>query len=188
MPPAVMPKEEVLRILAREFRLWGYDGATLSRLSQATGLVKASLYHHFPKGKQDMAQAVLDFTLTQLAEHVLAPLHKPVAVDWLVKELCVNLAAFYSNGQLSCLVDVFSMGSAKAVVGTQLQTGLGLLQNEIAALLVRGGLDEITAQARAEHALVVIQGGLIVARALDKPDVFLNQLNALPQQLLAPAG
>lgn len=188
MPPAIVAKEEVLRILSREFRVWGYDGSTLSRLSQATGLVKASLYHHFPKGKQDMAAAVLDYVGQGLVAQVIEPMHKPVSVDWLVKELCVNLAAFYQNGQLSCLIDIFSMGSAKALLGDQVKANVQTLVDEISALLERGEVPPDVARARAEHAVVVVQGGLIVSRALDRPDVFLEQLNALPDLLLAPVG
>lgn len=40
-----MPKEEVIPKLVSVFRHYGYEGATVSRLSQATGLKKASLYH-----------------------------------------------------------------------------------------------------------------------------------------------
>ena len=37
----------------------GYDGATLAHLSDATGLSKASLYHHFPGGKSEMAATLM---------------------------------------------------------------------------------------------------------------------------------
>jgi len=38
------------------FRTYGYEGATLSRISEATGLQRASLYHRFPGGKEAMAR------------------------------------------------------------------------------------------------------------------------------------
>ncbi len=55
MPAPLLPREEVLDRLAAAFRRDGYDGASIARLSAATGLGKASLYHYFPGGKQDMA-------------------------------------------------------------------------------------------------------------------------------------
>ncbi|MFD2271320.1 TetR/AcrR family transcriptional regulator [Undibacterium arcticum] len=42
------------------FRSEGYEGASLAKLSEATGLGRSSLYHHFPMGKEDMANAALD--------------------------------------------------------------------------------------------------------------------------------
>ena len=55
-----MTREEAIAQLSKVFRQYGYEGATLARLSAATGLRKASLYHHFPKGKEKMAAAVLN--------------------------------------------------------------------------------------------------------------------------------
>ena len=54
-----MSKEEVITKLVPVFRRYGYEGATVSRLSEATGLKKASLYYHFQGGKEQMAEAVL---------------------------------------------------------------------------------------------------------------------------------
>ncbi|NJR74520.1 MAG: helix-turn-helix transcriptional regulator, partial [Scytonema sp. CRU_2_7] len=52
-------KEKVIVQLTKVFRQYGYEGATLARLSEATGLGKASLSSPFPKGKEEMAAAVL---------------------------------------------------------------------------------------------------------------------------------
>ena len=56
-----MPKTDYIPSLLQLFRQHGYDGATLSKISQVTGLGKASLYHHFPKGKDEMVQEVLAY-------------------------------------------------------------------------------------------------------------------------------
>ena len=37
--------------LAEAFRQYGFEGASLSMLSEATGLGNGSLYHFFPGGK-----------------------------------------------------------------------------------------------------------------------------------------
>ena len=54
-----MDKPTLIRSLLNIFREYGYEGASLSKISERTGLGKASLYHHFPNGKQQMAQEVL---------------------------------------------------------------------------------------------------------------------------------
>ena len=56
-----MSKEEIILKLISVFRYYGYEGATISLLSEATGLKKASLYYHFQGGKEEMAKAVLDY-------------------------------------------------------------------------------------------------------------------------------
>ena len=50
---------ELIARLSGVFRDVGYEGATLSALAAATGLQKASLYHRYPGGKQQMADEVL---------------------------------------------------------------------------------------------------------------------------------
>ena len=52
-------EDELLDRLTDVFRTYGYEGASLSRISEVTGLQRASLYHRFPGGKEDMAKAVL---------------------------------------------------------------------------------------------------------------------------------
>ena len=69
-----MVKDETIAQLLTVFRRYGYEGATLTRLSEATGLGKASLYHHFPKGKEEIAAAVLNYTNNSMTANIIAPL------------------------------------------------------------------------------------------------------------------
>ena len=52
-------RREVLRALGEVFRAHGYEGASLTLITEATGLGKGSLYHLFPGGKEQMAAEVL---------------------------------------------------------------------------------------------------------------------------------
>ena len=67
-------RTEVLRRMRDTFRTHGYDGATLSALTDSTGLARAALYHHFPQGKQQMAAAVLEDLRSWSLEHLLGAL------------------------------------------------------------------------------------------------------------------
>ena len=40
------------------FRTYGFEGVSIKRLADATGLEKASLYYRFPGGKDEIAMAV----------------------------------------------------------------------------------------------------------------------------------
>ena len=51
---------ELLNALSDVFRKRGYEGATLAELAAAANLGRASLYHHFPGGKAEMARQVLE--------------------------------------------------------------------------------------------------------------------------------
>ncbi len=54
--------EDLMHRLSEVFKEYGYEGASLAILSQASGLKRPSLYHRFPRGKQQMAEEVLSFT------------------------------------------------------------------------------------------------------------------------------
>ena len=101
-----MSKEQAVAQFAPIFSQYGYDGATLTRLSQASGLGKASLYHHFRGGKEDMAAAVLEQFNQTLTATVLAPL----TTDELegprdrLQAMAANLRQFYANGHTPCLL------------------------------------------------------------------------------------
>lgn len=67
-------RDEIIVTLYDLFRRAGYDAVSIADISDATGLGKSSLYHHFPGGKPDMAEAVADFARRHMRDHVFAPL------------------------------------------------------------------------------------------------------------------
>jgi AcrR family transcriptional regulator len=73
MRPAKVSDKQLFERLTDVFRRRGYDGASYADLMKATGLVKASLYHRFPGGKEEMVGAVQSEVDRHFAEYVLAP-------------------------------------------------------------------------------------------------------------------
>jgi len=61
MPSTKVNEEELLDRLTSVFRTHGFEGASLSLISKATGLQRASLYHRFPGGKEEMAKGLHAF-------------------------------------------------------------------------------------------------------------------------------
>ena len=74
MPITKVNEDELLDRLTCVFRTHGFEGASLSLISKATGLQRASLYHRFPGGKEEMANAVLERAWTWLNKKALFPL------------------------------------------------------------------------------------------------------------------
>ena len=69
-------KEEITKELVEIFRQEGFYGTTLTKLTKASNLEKTSLYHHFPKGKDEMAESVLLYILEDLKATVLTNLEE----------------------------------------------------------------------------------------------------------------
>jgi AcrR family transcriptional regulator len=99
-----MSKEEVIAQLTKVFRQYGYEGATLARLSEATGLGKASLYDHFPKGKEEMAAVVLKSMSDRLEASIIEPLRSSGEPVDRIRVMTKNVDKLYSGGKQSCLL------------------------------------------------------------------------------------
>lgn len=179
-----MSTEEAIAQLATVFRQYGYEGATLARLSKATGLAKASLYHHFPKGKEEMAAAVLNHMKHWFEEHILKPLRDGGTPADRIRTMSKNVDELYNRGQESCLLAVLTLGESKDLFHTQIRFALNIWIDTLAEVLIDAGLDSQRAQQRAEDAILQIQGALVLARALDDTAPFERVIKRLPEELL----
>jgi AcrR family transcriptional regulator len=179
-----MSREDAIARLAEVFREYGYEGTTLSRLSEATGLGKASLYHYFPDGKEGMVRAVLKMLWEQLETKVLAPLrsHEPPKVR--LEGMAEGLKAFYQGGHQSCLLAVLSLGGASERFQPEVEKALRTWIETIAEVLQQAGIDAVTARQRAEDAVGQIQGSLLLSRALNDTSPFERIMKCLPLTLL----
>lgn len=185
MPARLMPKPEVVGRLTTVFRRHGYDGATLSRLSQATGLGKASLYHHFPGGKEDMAEAVLDNAEAWLQSHVVQPLRGPGSARQRLEHMTRALDQLYAGGREGCLLAALTLGEARERFHDRLRRAFKAWIGAIAGVLAEAGLKGEEAARRAEEAVLRIEGALVLGAALGSPAPFRRLLAALPDELLA---
>jgi TetR/AcrR family transcriptional regulator, lmrAB and yxaGH operons repressor len=59
MPRPSDARSRLIRVAAALFRQRGYDGIGLAEILQASGAPKGSFYHHFPAGKEQLAEACI---------------------------------------------------------------------------------------------------------------------------------
>jgi TetR/AcrR family transcriptional repressor of lmrAB and yxaGH operons len=179
-----MPKETYVPQLFSLFRQYGYDGATLSKISEATGLGKASLYHHFPGGKDDMVESVLDYSGQWLQENVLKLLASEGSPEERLQSMCDRINDLYGGGTKPCLLAILQAGTGRDLFHPQVKAALESWIGAIATVLMEAGLKESMAQQRSEDAVMAIQGALMVSQSLDKPALFKRVIKTLPQMLL----
>ena len=178
-----MGKEQVVVQLRDVFRQHGYEGASLSKIAEATGLGRASLYHYFPKGKEQMAATVLDFVTVELQENLLKPLKGKEDPIIRVKVMGETLDRFYHSGEASCFMDILSLGEARGLFKTPLRQTLTALIEALAQLLIEVGQERGEARQRAEDAIMQIQGALVLSRCLDNTESFQRVIANLPKTL-----
>lgn len=171
--------------LAETFKDVGYEGASLSVLSDATGLKKSSLYHRFPDGKAQMAQEVMAQTARALDAEVFPLLAGKGAPATKIGGFVRVMDGFYAGGRQSCLLNMLAPPRAETnACGEAIGTTFKRLLKALAAVVREAGATEAQGRARAEQALVELQGGLVVARGMDDAAVFTRTLKRLPAILL----
>jgi TetR/AcrR family transcriptional regulator, lmrAB and yxaGH operons repressor len=181
-----MSKTAVIPQLMAVFQQYGYEGASITRFVEATGLKRASLYHYFPNGKEEMAGVVLDYVTEALKEQLLAPLRSDRLPIERIRAMNQNIDAFYQHGQQDCLLALLSIGKAHELFQKQVQQALNLWIDSLAAVLVDAGITVTTARQRAEDAIVQIQGAIVVTRGLNSTATFERILKQIPESLLRP--
>ncbi|MFM2313308.1 MAG: hypothetical protein RLZZ04_2584 [Cyanobacteriota bacterium] len=179
-----MSKEQVILQLIPVFRQYGYEGTSLSMLSKATGLGKASLYHYFPQGKQGMAKAVMDYMAKSFDETVLQFLKTSGTPEERILLMCQALANFYAHGNNNCFLAMMSSGEADNLFHEQVKQRLEICIDTLTQVLIEGGIEPQLARERSQDAIVEIQGALVLVRILDEPAIFTRIINNMPKKLL----
>jgi TetR/AcrR family transcriptional regulator, lmrAB and yxaGH operons repressor len=181
-----MSKQTYIPILLKLFRQFGYEGVTLTKISQATGLGKASLYHHFPGGKAEMATVALA-EVNQWFETKMLPIlnseqeRSPIVI---FQSMCQETSRFFNSGKNPCLWAVLVMEeTSDTLFHDEISSALTKWIDAIAEVLIAAGVDRKLAQQRGEDAIITIQGALIVSRGLRNYAPFQRVLQQLPQQL-----
>lgn len=180
-----MDKQTLLPILLSIFREYGYERASLSKISERTGLGKASLYHHFPNGKQQMAQEVLNHLEQWREEHIFTPLLMNTTPLSRLEGLTHSLKQVYENGHVACILAVLTLSDAHQTFLPHIQPVFKRLIQAIAQVLQDAGINENKALEQAQDTVMRIQGALILSRALQSPEPFLQLMDKLPKQLLS---
>ena len=185
MPAPTITKNEVLMRLFVTFRDYGYEGATLSKISAATGLGKASLYHHFPRGKEQMVLEVLDFVEKFNYENIIKPLEGEGTAEEKLEQMRKTVDGLYDNGSSACIIGALVHGNALPIVQNKLKTILDQWIQALAKVLIDSGIEDKEARLRAEKALTCIQGALIIARGINNKAHFQRIIRDIPQGLLS---
>ena len=106
-----MARETYLPVLFRLFRRCGYDGVSLAQIAKATGLGKASLYHHFPGGKVEMVQETLAYSGRWMSTHIVMPLRGDGTPLERLQQMCDRISELYDAGEQPCLLGSLTVGA-----------------------------------------------------------------------------
>lgn len=169
--------------VARTFRENGFHGTTMSIISDRTGLGRSSIYHHFGRGKLEMAHRSLeaiDGIITSIRVTTSSPTLSP-GNKW--NAVRAMLHKHYEGGLLGCLLAVFTSEE----VPDELRDRTGQLfdawSDATAELYRIAGCREKDALLYAQRDLSLIQGGLVLSRAQRSSTPFEAALDDITEAL-----
>ena len=186
---ALIEDDALIDLLSATFREVGYEAASLALLAESTGLKKASLYHRFPGGKEQMGLEVLLEAGRWLGEHVLKRLAGEGTPRERIAAMTRELDSFYQGGKQACLLNLLSSPiSEDSPFKATIRQMFEAFVEAVASVIAETGCPASVAHERAERALVLIQGSLVLARGLGSTEPFRKALAALPDELLPDIG
>jgi TetR/AcrR family transcriptional repressor of lmrAB and yxaGH operons len=192
MARARAERDAILPLLGEIFREYGFEGASLSLITEKTGLGKGSLYHFFPGGKEEMATDVLTEIDAWFQVNVYRPLRNADDPQAGIDHMFVAVEDYFRAGRRVCLIGVFALDNTRDRFASAVKSYFIDWASALIKALTRCGHGSAAARAFTEDILGGIQGGLVLARALDDPAIFTRTLKRLKQTIAktnqAPTG
>lgn len=183
-PQKVLDKDIIIG-LTKIFRSKGYEGASLKELAEATGLQKASLYHRFPNGKQEMAEAVFAYFDKWVTEKVFTTLlDEQEDPEMRLKNGLDQIRLLYENGNEVCIFRALSMPAGLELFKEQVSKGMEQWIEVFNKVGLALKFSPSEAKRTALQTFIEIQGSLVVTKGLNDPGVFEKTLQKIEQTYL----
>ena len=172
-------RDALLVELEGVFRERGYEGATLVQLAAATGLGKASLYHHFPGGKAEMVGVLIRHAVNDLQQSVFRHLDSHRPPDVRVIDMIEGFERYVADGESNCLLAVLAQGSARAELGAGVHAQFETWLSKLEQTLIEAGMKPKRAARTARQIMTNVYGSLVLARLLDDTGAFKQSMKRL---------
>ena len=169
-----------LRLLATN----GLEGVSFSTVLELTGTPRGSIYHHFPKGKNQL----IGLAVERAGQYLLQAMELPAGTTAVaVAEHFLGIwrrVLVDSRCQAGCAVLAVTVAASDRVLLSRARDVFQLWRARLTEQLVQGGLSPDQAKAFAAMLIASVEGAVAVSRAAQSPEVFdmtatmlLDQLN-----------
>lgn len=185
---AARSREEIVKQLLDIFFRHGFNGSTLSLISATTGLGRASLYHHFPGGKEEMARAVLeraDAWGEEFVTRIMADQSAPPK-ERLLQALKNMDEVHFEPDQLSP-ANALIIGESAPIYRSYIASRFLYLIDLLSELMQANGIPKKIAERRAWEFRILWEGALASSRVMNDMQIFRQLMQNMPGYLLAPA-
>lgn len=184
--PTANRRAQLTAQLGQVFRERGYEGATLTQLAAATGLGKASLYHHFPGGKAEMLEVLLREAIALAELRAFARLEGPGTPEERLAAFIDGYASYLEESGGPCLLGVLALGSARQSIGEpadEMTAQMADWRSRLERSFEAAGCKPKRAARAAAEVLEVLYGAQVLAAMQDDPRLFRRACKRLQRDL-----
>jgi TetR/AcrR family transcriptional regulator, lmrAB and yxaGH operons repressor len=144
----------------------GVNSTSFSEVIARSGAPRGSIYHYFPRGKQQLAEDAIEWTSAQILAHIEScPNSTPDGVmEWFI-ELWRRVVEA-SRGSSGCVVAGVAIDTAagEEIMGS-VRSAFRTWTAALSARFEASGLDSEEARQVALTAIAAMEGALIISRA-----------------------
>lgn len=176
MAEVKVSQEVLMNGFLEVFRNVGYEGASLNELARATGLKKSSLYHRFPEGKQQMAREVLEHVGSRMRKDIVNVLLGDADKVKRLNTAVRHLDDLYASGKNACILRTLSMETGLELFSGLIRKSFEDFVRGFEKLAMDFDYPKHEAREVAESILIMVQGSLIVTKAMDNSRYFQRSL------------
>jgi TetR/AcrR family transcriptional repressor of lmrAB and yxaGH operons len=182
-------RAELVAATGRLLRRQGYSGTSVSDFLQAAGAANGSLYHHFPHGKEELAQAAIEAAAAQVEDALARTLDADEDVVAATQRwLDALIGALEADPRDGCPVAPTAIDAAGVSEPLRLSAAGAFARWEaVFELALARTRDRQTAAAQARLLLSAIEGALLLDRTAHDTAHLRALREALPA-LLANRG
>jgi TetR/AcrR family transcriptional regulator, transcriptional repressor for nem operon len=192
-PPPLPARSRLIGAAVRLVREQGYHATSVDQLCAAAGVSKGAFFHHFAS-KAALAEATAAHWSANIIEARFANAGYRQLPDPLARVLgYLDARRAWISGtpaQFSCFAgtmvqEVFQSDPVLRAAGAACITDhAATLEADFAALIAARGAGDLDARELALHVQVVVQGGFVVAKALDDPAPVLAAIEHLRRYVM----
>jgi TetR/AcrR family transcriptional repressor of lmrAB and yxaGH operons len=160
-------RSRLIRVSAALFRQRGYNGVGLTEILTASGAPKGSFYHHFPEGKEQLGEAVVRYAGEEMAKTIDRVLDGARDLPDGLRRLVNGLADWFerSGYREGCPITSVALDTvpAQTAHAAAVRAVFESWEQRIIGHARRLGAPDFSST-DAEHLLMLIEGGWILAR------------------------
>lgn len=185
-------RQFIIEKTAPIFNKKGYVGTYLSDLTEATGLTKGSIYGNF-KDKNEVALEAFRYNYRFQTDTLLDNIEKKEnAIDKLVVFMDFYKASYkaiFKNGGCAILNTAVDADNGNETLRTEVIRKIQDWHHLLVSILNEGiqkkEIKSIPADEYAYNMIATVEGTILIAKTLNKPEILLKNITSLKNEILS---